>query len=451
MEMNSTTNRIDLLSKQLQSLMPMKAEDLQRLDKKFRLEFNYNSNHIEGNTLTYGETALLLFFDDTKGNHTFREYEEMKAHDVAFEKIKDWAGENEYPLTEARIKNLNEIILVRPFWKEAVTGDGQNTRRLINIGDYKKFPNSVRLQNGEMFAYASPTDTPVLMGELMEWYRSEEEKKQLHPLQLAALFHYKFVRIHPFDDGNGRISRLLMNYVLLRNNLPPVIIKSSDKKNYLQALHLADTGNVNAFIDYIAEQLIWSLELSIKAANSESVEEEGDLDKKISLLGKQANQLQQTKTSPAYSNETYNAVIKGSIIPILNKWKEVLAKFNTLITDKLFTLTFNNNVQTTNDLSENYLTKLFNDYFIYEPDMEKSLSLTVDCNIRGLNNIHKDPDINAGEIIVEFHHNFYAVKHGDFSVDKQYNQQFTALEIEKMISATGNSLLTKIEDIYKNR
>src|SRR5215831_11743496 len=111
--MNSAIERIEHLRKELQSLLPMKAEDQQRLDKKFRLEFNYNSNHIEGNTLTYGETALLLLYDDTKGNHTFREYEEMKSHDVAFEMIKEWGKDRERPLTETQIKNLNEIILVR--------------------------------------------------------------------------------------------------------------------------------------------------------------------------------------------------------------------------------------------------------------------------------------------------------------------------------------------------
>jgi Fic family protein len=69
---------INLLVDELNTLLPMKAEDQRRLDKKFRLEFSYNSNHLEGNTLTYGETELLIIFDETTGGHTFREYEEMK-------------------------------------------------------------------------------------------------------------------------------------------------------------------------------------------------------------------------------------------------------------------------------------------------------------------------------------------------------------------------------------
>lgn len=281
----TTLDKVDQLMAALNKLPQIKHEHQKELDKKFRLEFNYNSNHLEGNTLTYSETELLLIFDDTKGNHTMRELEEMKAHDVAFRLVSDLAKEKEQPLTEQLIKNLNEIILVRPFWKEAITPDGQNTRRLIKVGEYKEFPNSVRLQNGELFEYASPTETPIKMHELIEWYRTEE--KSLHPVTLATILHYLFVCIHPFDDGNGRVARLLMNFVLIRNNYPPVVIKSKDKPSYLQALHLADVGNYEPFIEYIAQQVIWSLELTLKATKGESIEDAEDLDKKITLLQKE--------------------------------------------------------------------------------------------------------------------------------------------------------------------
>lgn len=276
------------LSENLSKLLPIKKEFQDRLDKKIRLEFNYNSNHMEGNTLTYGETELLLIFDKTNGKHDLREYEEMKAHDVAFELMKDWASDNERPLSEAALRNLHKILLVRPYWKEALTPDGQSTRREIEVGNYKTQPNSVRLQNGEIFHYASPEETPILMGDLISWYKEEERKKELHPIELAALLHYRFVRIHPFDDGNGRISRLLMNYVLFKHNLPPVIIKSADKKNYLFALNQADAGDIGAFIDYIKQQIVWSFELYIKAAKGEPLDEDGDLQKEIAIWKKEA-------------------------------------------------------------------------------------------------------------------------------------------------------------------
>lgn len=286
--MENSIKKIEILRQALKEMFPMKQEFKAKLDKKFRLEFNFNSNHMEGNTLTYSETELLLIFDETKGSHTLREYEEMKSHDVALQLIQDWAADGQRPLTEINIKNLNEIILVKPFWKDAITPNGQKTKRLIKVGDYKEYPNSVKLSNGEIFEYASVSDTPIQMGELVQWYRDEVLKNELHPVALAALLHYKFVRIHPFDDGNGRISRLLMNYVLLKNNLPPVVIKSADKRNYLSALNSADTGDLNSFIKYISQQLIWSLELSIKASKGESIEEPDDIEKEIAVWKKQA-------------------------------------------------------------------------------------------------------------------------------------------------------------------
>lgn len=264
--------KIDDLISKLKKVQPLSSQNQNLLDEKFRLEFNFNTNHLEGNTITYAETELLLIFDDAKGNHTLRELEEMKGSDVAFQFIQELASDSERSLSEQNIKHLNQILLVRPFWKDAITEDGQNTRRQIKVGDYKDFPNSVRLQNGEIFHYASPVETPALMTDLINWYRLEEEKKELSPIVIAAMLHYKLVKNHPFDDGNGRISRLLMNYVLFKNNLPPIIIKSADKKNYLTALNRADSGDLDSFSKFISQQLIWSLEISIKAANGENLE-----------------------------------------------------------------------------------------------------------------------------------------------------------------------------------
>ena len=320
-------NYIDQLSATYHSLLPMSPENQRRWDKKVRLEFNYNSNHIEGNTLTYGETELLLLFDETHGSRPMRDYEEMKAHDVAFQKIKEWATDTESPLTEQDIKNLNQIILVQPFWKNAITPDGQPTRRQITVGNYKTQPNSVRLPNGELFEYTAPQEVPIKMQALMEWYR--DEQTTLHPVTLAAMFHYKFVCIHPFDDGNGRVSRLLMNYVLLAHKLPPVIIKSSDKQNYLHALHLADIGQHEAFIRYIAAQVVSSLEMAIKAAKGESIEEPDDLDKEIALFARQL-QHQETYKTPQQVLNVFHWAQQKLIAPC----EAVLQKFDKLFQEK---------------------------------------------------------------------------------------------------------------------
>ncbi|MBC7413196.1 MAG: Fic family protein [Bacteroidia bacterium] len=325
--MKNSIQQIIALQNELKLLPTISEDNKRKLDKKFRLEFNYNSNHIEGNTLTYSETALLLMFDKSDRAHDIREFEEMKAHDVAYKLIQQWAAENEYPLTETDICSLNEIILVRPFWKEAVTADGQNTRRLIEVGNYKKHPNSVRLQNGEMFEYASPTDTPIKMGELVQWYNAEVTKKQLTPIELAALLHYKFVCIHPFDDGNGRVSRLLMNYVLLKHNLPPIVIKSTNKKEYLNALNQADVGNIDAFINYIAQQLVASLTLVVKATKSEDIYEADDLDKEIALLSKG---IVANETEKINNRAIIYTIINYCELNIWDKINTELSRFNSV-------------------------------------------------------------------------------------------------------------------------
>src|ERR1035437_2701001 len=210
-------DRISQLYTEWKSLQPLKPEDQRRLDEKFRLEFNYNSNHIEGNTLTYGQTKLLLIFGTTEGVDELREYEEMKAHDVALKMIIEEAQDKERPLTENFIRTLNETILVRPFWKDAQTPDGQSTRMEVKVGEYKSRPNHVRTATDDIFHYASVEETPVMMKDLVNWYNAEIIKAELTPLEIASLLHYRYIRIHPFEDGNGRVARLLVNYVLFRS------------------------------------------------------------------------------------------------------------------------------------------------------------------------------------------------------------------------------------------
>ncbi|MDR1679723.1 MAG: Fic family protein [Prevotellaceae bacterium] len=230
-------NPIPQLYKQWQSLQPLNPKLERDINQQFMIDFNYNSNHLEGNTLTYGQTKLLLLFGDTIGNASMQDYEEMKAHNVGLELMKTEAKDKSRTLSENFIRELNHTILVRDFYKTSPDGD---YRYKIHVGVYKTRPNSVITPTGELFDYASPEETPSLMSDLVEWYRNEEQRGQLKVEELAALFHYRYIRIHPFEDGNGRIARLLVNYILLRNNYPMLVIRTDDRKNYLKALHLCD-------------------------------------------------------------------------------------------------------------------------------------------------------------------------------------------------------------------
>ena len=439
------------MAEQLKKLLPMKPEDKQRLDKKFRLEFNYNSNHLEGNTLTYSETKLLLIFDDTQGNHTMREYEEMKAHDVAYHLVEEWAKEKERPLTEQIIKNLNEVILVRPFWKDAITPDGKNTRRLIKVGDYKEYPNSVRLANGEMFEYAAPTDTPILMQELIDWYRQEEN--EIHPVTLAAMLHYKFVRIHPFDDGNGRVSRLLMNYVLLRNGLPPVVIKSEDKLNYLRALNRADIGDYEAFIDYIAQQAVWSLQLSIRAAKGESIDEPGDLDKKLTQLRRKLGQQSDTKVQVRYSPDIVISVAEKVITPLANAWEDKLKGFDTLFFSRHVIISAPGTGKKGDSMSEAFKEFCANQLLKRLGFTEPIGDIKLSAAFQRLRPIGNNTSYNGGEVKFIFHQNAYEVEctGSNKNISRLYDQTLTDEEIQQIVETVGNWFFSNIEKAIEGK
>lgn len=442
MALPNLINNIESLQKELIALQPLPVEQQQKLDKKFRLEFNYNSNHIEGNTLTYNETELYLVFDKTTGDHEGREYEEMKASDVALKLVQELATDTERPLTEAFIKNLNQVILVRPYWADAITQDGQPTRRQIVPGDYKKFPNSVKLQNGEMFHYASPQETPALMADLVQWYREELEKKELHPVSLAALLHYRFVRIHPFDDGNGRISRLLMNYVLYYHNLPPIIVKSSDKKNYLTALNKADSGDLNAFVEYIAGQITWSLELSIKAAKGEEIEERDDIEKEIALWKKELK-----------NRNMVDAIPKSAEI-VRKLYLENFASFFQIFDEKLVTL-FGDlfmGWEVYGLVNRNTRFHIISDMSsVYPPFLEMdSISIIADMN--GLKKIEsRDVHLNIVLEIFFYPDHYQLQVHTPLGIKKYltdgrpYNQQINKEEQEMIINDTVKSIFTYLQ------
>lgn len=330
--------KIDILLNKWNSLQPLKSEERKRLDEKLSLEFNYNSNHIEGNTLSYGQTKLLLMFNETIGSASLNDYQEMKAHNIGLEMVKQQIKEINRPLTESFICELNQTILVQDYWTDAKTLDGKSTKMEVKVGRYKTRPNSVITITQETFEYASPEETPVLMTALIKWFNDEFEKRILSPIELASLFHYRYIRIHPFENGNGRIARLLVNYILCKFNYPMIIIKSEDKRNYLRVLHLCDIDcglkpsdganaaikHIKPFVTYLKQQLEYALDICIKAAEGKSIDEDGDWKKKLAL------KLAEKKVAPKRTRELIENVRANHLIPFYQYIERELSAFYSL-------------------------------------------------------------------------------------------------------------------------
>lgn len=222
------------------ALQPLSEKDRFRLNRKFTVEFNYNSNHIEGNTLTYGQTELLLLFGKVVGEAEMKDLEEMKAGNVGLLMMKEQSALKDTPLTQTFIRQLHRTLLREDYTVYRALPGGAATSYVIHAGRYKTRPNSVITRYGDRFEYAAPEETAALMTDLVDWYNEAEAAGEYSPVELAALFHYRYIRIHPFEDGNGRIARLLVNFILARHDYPMVVVRSRKKKDYLEALHQAD-------------------------------------------------------------------------------------------------------------------------------------------------------------------------------------------------------------------
>ena len=342
MSLAEIDKRIQGLYEEWSSLQPLSPEDGERLWEKIRLEWNYNSNRIEGNTLTYSETELLLIHGRTEGGHPIRDYEEMKAHNVGVKKVREFAEDKEYCLTEADIRSLNLIILKEPFWKEAETPDGQPTRKQIFPGQYKNQPNHVRTATGEIFKFALPEETPAKMRELMEWFRENIESHPASIVSFLAELHHRFIFIHPFDDGNGRIVRLWINYALMRFGYPPVVIKSEDREGYIAAIQKADTGNIEALAVYLGKSLISWLETGIKAARGEDISEPRDVDKEVDIFIK-SEKAKGLRNARSLSREYMEEICEQSWIPLFETFENRFRQFNEMFvsTKTTFLLSLN--------------------------------------------------------------------------------------------------------------
>ncbi len=297
--------------------------------QKFRLWWTYHSNAIEGNTLTQGETEMFLMEGLTAKGKPLKDHLDLRGHIHAIDYLLAFIRGNE-PLTEAVTRELHKVLLVEPYKVQAFTADGQPTTTTVVIGQYKTQPNHVRTTTGEMRFYASPQDTPAKMQELMAWYRETTETRTTHPVEIAARFHHRFTDIHPFDDGNGRMCRLLMNLILMQNGYPPAVIRIGERDPYIAALRRADRDEYDDFLAFIAEHVVSSLELFIRAAKGEEIHEPTDLEKEIALMKIELKHVEEPQALDVFVQER---LFNNSLDPLFAEIVKTTGSLSDLFTE----------------------------------------------------------------------------------------------------------------------
>lgn len=240
--------------KQLDELRPLPKTLLNKLKEQVIVEWTYNTNAIEGNTLTLRETQLVLEEGLTIAGKSLREHFEVTNHKEAILWLEDLISKKK-KITEKDLKKLNEIVL-------------NNIEKELK-GEYRK--QNVRILGARHFP-PSHSKISKLMKDFLNWLWKKPEK--LNILEQAALAHYKLVAIHPWIDGNGRVARLLMNFILIKKGFPPAIILKTDRPKYYRVLNQANLGNLKPFVLFIAQATERTLNLYLNAFKKTTPEEE---------------------------------------------------------------------------------------------------------------------------------------------------------------------------------
>ncbi len=223
---------IESKKEKLSSMRPLTPGEVERLAEEFMIDFTYNSNAIEGNTLTLKETALALE-GMTVDQKPLKDHLEAVGHRDAFLYVQDVA-KGEQPISEYVIKNIHSLVLMN---------------RPEDKGVYRRIP--VRI----MGAYTEPVQPYLIEPKMNDLIAENETRKAtMTTVERVARFHLEFEGIHPFIDGNGRTGRLILNLELIRGGFPPINVKFTDRKRYYDAFdaYYRD-GDAGKMMDLIAE------------------------------------------------------------------------------------------------------------------------------------------------------------------------------------------------------
>lgn len=239
-------DRLDKKLFRINSFRSLPLAIVQKLQKQFELEMIYNSNAIEGNSLTLKETFLVVNEGLTIKGKPLKDHLEAKGHSEALEYLYELTAKDKpAPLTERVIREFNVIVM-----------------RNIDQEWAGRYRNSNVIIGGATHTPPEAFEVPQMMQELISWVNNDG--RNLHPVELAAVFHHRFVHIHPFFDGNGRTTRLAMNVVLLRAGFPLVVILKNDRGRYYRLLGEADRGNLVPFGRFIAQAVQRTLDIYLK-------------------------------------------------------------------------------------------------------------------------------------------------------------------------------------------
>lgn len=241
----SVRDRIEQKLCKLNGLRPLPRSAVKKLQERLHTEMAYNSNAIEGNSLTLRETFLIIHEGITIKGKPLKDHLEAKDHDAALNYLYELVAEGEQAvITDRLIRTLHQLVTYAT--EREFSGKYRNSNVFI-AGAHHIPPDALLV--------------PEKMQQLLSWLY---EGHGLHVIEKAAILHHRLVNIHPFFDGNGRTARLIMNVLLMQNGYPLTIILKNDRKKYYRLLAEADKGNVAPLTLFVAQAVERTLDIYLK-------------------------------------------------------------------------------------------------------------------------------------------------------------------------------------------
>ena len=257
--------RIIEKKKRLDSLRPLPKSLVGRLRDQVIIEWTYNSNAIEGTTLSLKETKLIIEHGLTIKGKTLKEHFEAKNHKDAILFVEELVKKRRFSVSQLLIRQIHQLVMkeIDDEW----------------AGKYRE----VRVEiTGTKFVPPDPTIVSVKMRQFERWFRDKNNKSNL--IDRAALAHFKLVEIHPFLDGNGRTARLIMNLILMNQGYPPTVILKNDRMKYYDCLDMGHKGEWEPFVNFIGRNVERSLTWYLEAVIPNKIKTKQDKWQLLSVL-----------------------------------------------------------------------------------------------------------------------------------------------------------------------
>ena len=243
---DKTKEKLDQKLKELNSCRPIPQRVLSKIREHFQIEMTYNSNAIEGNTLTLKETAWIIQEGITIKGKSLRDHLEAKNQKEALDFLYELIDtEKQNTISERLIREIHHLIVKET--DSDIAGKYREGNVIITGANHTP-PEGFKVTHE--------------MQNLIKWIKANKNK--LHPVELAAIVHHKLAYIHPFWDGNGRVSRIIMNIFIMHAGFPMAIILKNDRKRYYRVLSEADKANYSPFCEFVAQSVIRSMSLYLK-------------------------------------------------------------------------------------------------------------------------------------------------------------------------------------------